>query len=54
LLHTYYALPIRKSPYTQGLSNVELGNMDVDVSTPNDCDDFLGAHEDADRSNCPG
>lgn len=40
--------------YTQGLSNAELGNMGVDVSTPNDCDDFLGAHEDADRSNCPG
>ncbi|MGP5146640.1 hypothetical protein [Corynebacterium variabile] len=40
--------------YTQGLSNAELGNMGVDVSTPNDCDDFLGVHEDADRSNCPG
>lgn len=40
--------------YNQDLSNAELGNMGVDVSTPNDCDDFLGAHEDADRSNCPG
>ncbi|MGO3180800.1 MAG: hypothetical protein ACTIJR_14795 [Brevibacterium linens] len=40
--------------YLDGLSNAERSQYGISAATPNDCDDFLGAHEDADRSNCPG
>lgn len=39
--------------YLDGLSNAERSNYGISAATPNDCDDFLGAHEDGDRSNCP-
>lgn len=41
-----------KEEYYSDMSNAERSNYGISAATPNDCDGYLGAHEDPDDSHC--